>query len=277
MLSFSFIHSISIQGRGRTWEEAIVLAKAFVSQMTLDEECNMTSTDRNELHGRNWEGFAADAFLSGDDALYFVHGIQDQDVVATTEHYIYNEQETHRSYQLKIGPTQGYSTNLDDKTMHEIYLWTYSFKQDLVDDRYLCCVRENYIIPNRLRENIVLAHRCKAILTWRTNVVLQSDWTIRKINRERGRFPVESDDFLCCKWSRRNIAWSNEVNENGTRLTMNVQQIRFAIGKQTLISIRTESHTIIHRPLNKSDESLVVQRQQVVHTTRTSHRRVRLR
>ncbi|CAF1285611.1 unnamed protein product [Adineta ricciae] len=85
----------------------------------------MMNIDRNALHGRNWEGFGADPYLSGENSFYYVRGIQDQGVVATAKHYICNEQESNRTYHPKTGPSQGYSANLDDKTMHEIYLWPF--------------------------------------------------------------------------------------------------------------------------------------------------------
>ncbi|UJR34257.1 hypothetical protein I4U23_021661 [Adineta vaga] len=85
----------------------------------------MMNIDRNALHGRNWEGFGADPYLSGENSFYYVQGIQDQGVVATAKHYICNEQESNRTYHPKTGPSQGYSANLDDKTMHEIYLWPF--------------------------------------------------------------------------------------------------------------------------------------------------------
>ena len=47
-------------------------------------------------------------------------------VVATAKHYICNEQESNRTYHPATGPSQGYSANLDDKTMHEIYLWPFA-------------------------------------------------------------------------------------------------------------------------------------------------------
>ena len=195
---------------GRTWEQAIALAKAFVAQMTLEEKCNMTAgvpgpcvgtvlsvprlnfnglcfqdapsgvgdgiqfatafapsiqvaatwdrdlfykraaaigrefrgkgvhfalgpminIDRNALHGRNWEGFGADPYLSGENAFYYTQGVQDEGVVATAKHYICNEQETNRAnaaIKLGTGGDSGiYSAYLDDKTMHEVYLWPFA-------------------------------------------------------------------------------------------------------------------------------------------------------
>lgn len=197
----------------RTWTEAIAMAKAFVSQLTLIEKCNMTAgiggpcagnvlpikrlnfnglcfqdspsgvgdgvlhstafaagihiaatwqrelffkrgaaigrefqgkgihfalgpmmnIDRNARHGRNWEGFGSDPYLSGENSFFYVQGLQDQGVVATAKHYICNEQETNRFYgapdnmpELEL-TSKGYSANLDDKTMHEIYLMPFAY------------------------------------------------------------------------------------------------------------------------------------------------------
>jgi hypothetical protein len=51
-----------------------------------------------------------------------VMGIQDAGVVACAKHYIGNEQEHFR--QAVSGETKfAYSANIDDVTMHELYLW----------------------------------------------------------------------------------------------------------------------------------------------------------
>jgi beta-glucosidase len=72
--------------------------------------------------GRNWEGFSADPFLTGALAAQTVIGIQDQGVITSIKHFIANEQELHRN------PHEGaeaVSSNIDDKTMHEVYLWPF--------------------------------------------------------------------------------------------------------------------------------------------------------
>lgn len=94
----------------------------------------MMNIDRNARHGRNWEGFGSDPYLSGENAFYYVQGVQDQGVVATAKHYICNEQETHRSSLISRGTTpksnetnaKPYSANVNDKTIHEIYLWPFA-------------------------------------------------------------------------------------------------------------------------------------------------------
>jgi beta-glucosidase len=43
-----------------------------------------------------------------------IAGLQDSNVIATAKHYIMNEQEHYRDF---------VHANVDDKTMHELYLW----------------------------------------------------------------------------------------------------------------------------------------------------------
>ncbi|KAH9890234.1 glycosyl hydrolase family 3 N terminal domain-containing protein [Xylariomycetidae sp. FL2044] len=75
--------------------------------------------------GRNWEGFSIDPYLSGGLVYETVSGIQGAGVVASTKHFIAQEQETHR-LPTSEGPfTESVSSNLDDKTMHEVYLWAF--------------------------------------------------------------------------------------------------------------------------------------------------------
>ncbi|PHH67458.1 hypothetical protein CDD81_72 [Ophiocordyceps australis] len=72
--------------------------------------------------GRNWEGFSVDPMLSGALAAESISGIQSQGVQTSIKHFVANEQETFRS------PSPGreaISSNVDDKTMHELYLWPF--------------------------------------------------------------------------------------------------------------------------------------------------------
>ncbi|KAJ6787866.1 hypothetical protein PWT90_07154 [Aphanocladium album] len=77
---------------------------------------------RVTLSGRNWEGFSADPYLSGSLAAQSVAGIQGQGVITSTKHFIANEQETNRNPDQDV---QSLSSNIDDKTMHELYLWPF--------------------------------------------------------------------------------------------------------------------------------------------------------
>jgi beta-glucosidase len=88
---------------------------------------------RSAYGGRNWEGFAADPYLTGVGMEQTIQGLQDAGVQATAKHFIGNEQETQRN------PTYNYSTpdvtdiiqdalssNIDDRTMHELYNWPFA-------------------------------------------------------------------------------------------------------------------------------------------------------
>ena len=77
--------------------------------------------------GRNWEGFSPDPMLTGIAAAQTVKGIQAAGVIATTKHLILNEQEHFRQVGESVGfgdnITDAISSNADDVTMHEMYLW----------------------------------------------------------------------------------------------------------------------------------------------------------
>lgn len=55
----------------------------------------------------------SDPYLQGEIAFHTIKGIQSKGVQATAKHYILNEQEHYR---------QSSSSNIDDATLHEIYL-----------------------------------------------------------------------------------------------------------------------------------------------------------
>ncbi|RDA87144.1 hypothetical protein CP532_4271 [Ophiocordyceps camponoti-leonardi (nom. inval.)] len=72
--------------------------------------------------GRNWEGFSVDPYLAGSLVSETVEGIQGEGVQASVKHFIANEQEDYRSTSI-FG--EAVSSNIDDKTMHELYMWPF--------------------------------------------------------------------------------------------------------------------------------------------------------
>ncbi|EFQ98009.1 beta-glucosidase 1 [Nannizzia gypsea CBS 118893] len=80
--------------------------------------------------GRNWEGLGPDPVLAGQLVAETIKGMQKQGVIACAKHFIANEQERFRI----AAEAQGYgfdiseslSSNVDDVTMHEIYLWPFA-------------------------------------------------------------------------------------------------------------------------------------------------------
>jgi beta-glucosidase len=127
------IHIAATWDRNLFYQRGAAIGKEFQGKGVNFALGPMMNIDRNARHGRNWEGFGSDPYLSGENAFAYVQGLQDQGVVATAKHYICNEQETNRFYgrpgsinQPDPSNSKGYSANLDDKTIHEIYLWPFA-------------------------------------------------------------------------------------------------------------------------------------------------------
>lgn len=82
---------------------------------------------RVALGGRNWEGFSVDPYLCGSLAAETIRGIQEQGVITSVKHFIGNEQETNRvpAQNAQKQNVEAVSSNIDDKTMHELYLWPF--------------------------------------------------------------------------------------------------------------------------------------------------------
>ena len=75
--------------------------------------------------GRNWEGFGSDPVLQAVAASQTIKGIQDAGVIATAKHYVLNEQEHFRK-PFEWGLPHSISSNVDDRTLHELYLWPFA-------------------------------------------------------------------------------------------------------------------------------------------------------
>ncbi|KAH8093142.1 glycoside hydrolase superfamily [Cristinia sonorae] len=100
----------------------------------------MMNMGRIAQGGRNWEGFGADPFLTGEAAYETILGMQASGVQACAKHFINNEQEHKR--------TQS-SSNVDDRTQHEIYAHPFlrsvqagvasvMCSYNLINDTYAC-------------------------------------------------------------------------------------------------------------------------------------------
>lgn len=72
---------------------------------------------KNPTGGRNWEGFGVDPYLSGIATAETIEGLQSSGVQAAVKHYLVNEQELNR---------ETMSSNVDDRTIHELYLWPFA-------------------------------------------------------------------------------------------------------------------------------------------------------
>ena len=72
-------------------------------------------------HGLTYPlGFSIDPYLAGALVNQTVYAIQGAGVMTSTKHFIGNEQETNRNPE---GNVSSVSANIDDRTLHELYLW----------------------------------------------------------------------------------------------------------------------------------------------------------
>ena len=80
--------------------------------------------------GRNWEGFTSDPYMSGIAMAESITGMQSSGVVACAKHFVGNEQEHFRQAPEAVGYgyniTDSSSSNIDDKTLHELYAWPFA-------------------------------------------------------------------------------------------------------------------------------------------------------
>lgn len=120
---------------GATWNRDIALRRAqFMGREFKGKGANMVlgpvvaPLGKIAEGGRNWEGFSNDPYLSGELIYQAVHGLQES-VIACVKHFIGYEQETNRNPPLLPTPSDQYnvsiSSNIDDKTIHELYLWPF--------------------------------------------------------------------------------------------------------------------------------------------------------
>lgn len=120
---------------------------------------------RHALGGRNWEGFGPDPYLAGISITESINGLQDAGVQACAKHYIANEQETQRSSTINADGTQieGISSNVDDRTIHELYLWPFAnaiktgtssimCSYNRVNQGYAC--ENSYLLQDVLRDEL---------------------------------------------------------------------------------------------------------------------------
>ncbi|MCJ1448936.1 MAG: hypothetical protein MMC23_009455 [Stictis urceolatum] len=124
--------------------------------------------------GRNWEGFSPDPYLTGVQIAETVQGIQSEGVIACSKHYIGNEQEHFRQNpQAPFNITDAMSANIDDQTMHELYLWPFADAVRAGTGSIMCSynqVNNSYACQN----SYMLNHILKGELGFQGFVV--SDW-----------------------------------------------------------------------------------------------------
>lgn len=120
---------------------------------------------RAPMCGRNFEYFGEDPYLAGQAAVAYINGVQSQRVVCTAKHYAGNNQEWDR---------HGVSSNIDERTLHEIYLP--AFKESVIKGR-TGSVMTSYNLINGIhasQHNYLNNEILKA--RWHFDGFVMSDW-----------------------------------------------------------------------------------------------------
>ncbi|KAJ3762290.1 beta-D-xylosidase/beta-D-glucosidase [Lentinula raphanica] len=123
-----------------TWDRELMYARArAMGQEFHDQGVHIALAPvtggplgRTPLQGRAWEGFFADPYATGVASYHSVLGITHAGVATVAKHWIAYEQETSRNLFVEVdGFSQAdiqlpISSNVDDLTMHELYMWSFA-------------------------------------------------------------------------------------------------------------------------------------------------------
>ncbi|KID77552.1 Beta-glucosidase cel3A [Metarhizium brunneum] len=119
----SGLHVGASWDRNLTYERGLWMAREFKAKgVNIALGPNAGPLGRTPLGGRNWEGFSVDPYLAGALGAETITGMQEAGVMANLKHFIANEQETYRRPYFGV---EAVSSNIDDKTLHEYYLWPF--------------------------------------------------------------------------------------------------------------------------------------------------------
>jgi beta-glucosidase len=119
---------------------------------------------RSPEGGRGWESGGEDPYLTGVLSAETIKGVQSQGVISTAKHYVLNDQELNRSTS---------SSDADDRTLHEVYLWPFARSVEAGVGSIMCSynmINGTYACEDDYTLNTVL----KGQLGFRGFV--QSDW-----------------------------------------------------------------------------------------------------
>ncbi|KAL1836471.1 hypothetical protein VTJ49DRAFT_5085 [Mycothermus thermophilus] len=116
---------------GATWNRQLMYARGKAHAIEAREKGinvllgpSVGPLGRAPAGGRNWEGFGADPYLQGVAGAETIRGIQSEGVMATIKHFVGNEQE-HFRQAWEWGTPHAISSNIDDRTLHELYAWPF--------------------------------------------------------------------------------------------------------------------------------------------------------
>ncbi|MBQ9210482.1 MAG: glycoside hydrolase family 3 protein, partial [Clostridia bacterium] len=120
---------------------------------------------RSPLCGRNFEYFSEDPYLAGEIGAAYVRALQSKGVAACAKHFACNDQETLR---------MSGSSNLDERTLREIYLPAFEVVVKKGKTRSLMCaynaINGTFCSENRMLLTDILREE------WQSDAFVVTDW-----------------------------------------------------------------------------------------------------
>lgn len=120
---------------------------------------------RSPRGGRHFECYSEDPFLTGELAVAYIRGVQEQGVAATPKHYVGNDSENERFT---------YEAIIDEQTLHELYLAPFEAAVREAN-AWVIMAAYNGVNGPTLTENELLREPLKG--SWGFDGVVVSDWT----------------------------------------------------------------------------------------------------
>lgn len=212
---------------------------------------------RSPLCGRNFEYMSEDPYLTGEQAVPFIQGIQKQDTAACVKHFAVNSQETERLW---------VDTEISERALREIYLPafqkavqegnSYSIMGAYNKIREEHCCESSFLLDKILREE------------WGYDGVVISDWGAVHDTKKAANCSLDlemsvTDDFdnYCLAEPLKKMIQNGEIAEKkidekvGKILTL-MERLHMLDGKRKKGCYNTEEHRRIAR--ETAEESVVL-------------------
>lgn len=254
-----------------TWDKEM----AYLCGKTIADECVENDVDillapgvnikRSSVNGRNFEYYSEDPYLAGTLACEFINGVQDKGVGTSIKHFCANNSEYDRF---------NVSSEVDDRTLHEIYLkafnialkakpWTVMCSYNLVNGVY---ASENKpLLKGILRDEMgfdgVIISDWEATRNHPRAVKATLDLTMPQVQTiedlkkavETGYLTIDEIDF--CVQNILNLIEKTENDKKKVEYTLEQRHANSVkIGKESIVLLKNEEQIL---PIKKGKVAVI--------------------
>ena len=210
---------------------------------------------RSPLCGRNFEYMGEDPYLAAQTSTQYIKGVQSQGVSATIKHFMGNNSDYNRDY---------ISNDMDDRTMHEIYLPTF---KAAVQEANTGAVMSSYNLVNG--EYTTHSHKLLTEILrdkWGFKGILMSDWGSTHDGLEAAKGGLDLEMAGASNMTPNNLRnWINQgkitwetVNTKVRHILYTLVRMGFMNGSQEDTSISLDDPTSDETALEVARECMVL-------------------